>query len=93
MTQDANINKMERGREAAAIDALVKPYVQIRIDNITDQLVGFYRGGIMSHDIMVGKIGEITALLDMLSSLETMQRQGDAAAQQEMGNAEDPNRT
>jgi len=88
MSQEANIAKMEAGREASFISSHVKPYVMARIDVIMEQMVGYYRSGTMPHDLLVGKVGEITALLDMISNLESAERQGDYAAQQEIGNAE-----
>lgn len=88
MTQDQNIAKMEAGREAAAVDGLVKPYVMARVDVIVEQMVAIYRGGVMPHDVLVGKLGEITGLLDLIYHLEHVQKIGDNAAQKEIGNAE-----
>ena len=49
-----------------------------------------YRGGQVgpiSHDMLIGKAAEITALADLLSDLETVGLRGDIAAKREFGDA------
>lgn len=87
MSQEKNIEKMEDGREAAAIHSIVTPYVMRTIDELVLQMVNIYRTGTMPHDLLVGKLGEITGLHDLISHLEHIQKMGDIAAQKEIGNA------
>jgi len=44
-----------------------------------------YRSGQYTHDQLLGKVAEITSMLNLISDLESSQRVGDIAAQKELG--------
>lgn len=87
MSREDNLDKMARGREAGVVDALVRPIILEKVSQIVLQMCAYYRGGTLTNDYSRGKIAEISALQDLISQLDSEQRQGDAAAQKEMGNA------
>lgn len=82
-----NFEAIERGQQASVIASVVAPYVQDRITAYVQQLAGLYRGGQYTHDQLLGKVAEITALLNMMSHLESDQRSGDIASQKEFQGA------
>jgi len=86
--QEKRLNRldtMDRGREAGFALAVVVPLINTRITNYVQQLAGMYRGGEYTHDQLLGKVAEITAMLNLISDLESAQRIGDTAAQKELG--------
>lgn len=84
-----NEEKIERGKEAVFVESVIAPLIEQRVRIILNHLVSMYRGGDIDHDKMVGKIGEITAMYNLISDLESVQRQGDIAAEKEFGSAEE----
>jgi hypothetical protein len=86
--QDRRLERMdvmEEGREASIVASVVVPLINTRITNYVQQLSSMYRGGQYNHDMLLGKVAEITAMLNLISDLESKQRRGDVAAQKEMG--------
>lgn len=85
--QDQRLNRldaMDAAREASVSLSVVAPLINIRITNYIQQLAGMYRGGQYTHDQLLGKVAEITAMLNLISDLESTQRVGDIAAQKEI---------
>lgn len=82
-----NEQKIERGKEAILVESVVAPLIQKRVDTIISHMVAMYRGGDIDHDRLVGKVAEITAMYNLISDLESVQRQGDIAAEKEFGSA------
>jgi len=85
MSREGDLDAMEDGRNAAVIASIVQPYIKDRIDNCVIALVQDYRGRTLTHDLMLGKIAEMAALMDMISNLDSTQRQGEVAANRELG--------
>jgi len=83
MTQDANIEKIEKGRAASLAESVVSELVEDFINGCIAQLIQMYRGGEVNHDQLVGKVAEIAAMHGLMSELETRQRIGNLAAQKE----------
>jgi len=79
------MDTMEDGREASIVASIVVPLINTRITNYVQQLAAMYRGGQYNHDSLLGKVAEITAMLNLIADLESKQRRGDVAAQKEMG--------
>jgi hypothetical protein len=48
-------------------------------------LVSAYRSGALTHDLAIGKIGELSALDEFMDHLENMQRRGFIAKEKEFG--------
>ena len=84
MSQDANIEKIERGRAATLAESVVGALVEDHINVCISQLIQMYRSGEnLNHDQLVGKVAEIAAMHSLINELETRQRLGNIAAQKE----------
>jgi len=81
------MDSMEAAREASVAASIVIPLINTRITNYVQQMAGLYRGGQFTHDQLLGKVAEITAMLNLIADLESTQRIGDIAAQKEFGDA------
>ncbi len=91
MATERNIELMEEGRQATVVAGAVRGYVDDRMRERVIELIAMYRNGAVgaiSHDMLIGKVAEITALSDLLSDLETVARRGDVAARREFGDAQ-----
>jgi hypothetical protein len=84
-SQERNLDDMERGHTAGLIHAEFRLLLEEQVGQKLLLLVNHYRAETMSHDFMVGKIGEITAIHDILNELEVRERQGISARQRELG--------
>ena len=78
---------IQRGRMATVTEAVVKPFVQERVEKIIQKLVFQYRSGGLTDEMMIGSIGEITGLKDLLNELENDQRIGIGAMEREFKDA------
>lgn len=87
MNQQDNEHKIERGREAAYIESVIRPFIHARTETIVNKMVTSFRGGKTDHDRLVGYAAQITALHDLISDLEGTQRQGIIASDREMNDA------
>lgn len=76
---------MQRAEEATVVLGHISGYVDATVRGITNNLVAHYRTGKIDHDVLVGGVGEINALLNMVSHLTVVQRNGEAAASKEFG--------
>jgi hypothetical protein len=92
MARQDNIAQIEHGRQATAIGAAIQVYVDDRMRSLVTDLMAIYRNGAMgpiSHDMLIGKVAEITAMADMMSDLDNAGLRGDIAANREFGNAKE----
>ena len=80
---------MDAGRDAALVSSVIVPLINSRITTYIQQLAGLYRGGQLGHDMLLGKVAEITAMLNLIADLEGAQRQGDIAAEKELGDGQE----
>lgn len=76
---------LKKGSDAARIEALLGPYIQQEIMLRISHLTAAYRSDTLSHDKMVGMIGAISALQEVMSNLDSVQRQAIQAAEKEYG--------
>src|SRR5262245_2702804 len=81
-----NLEAMQRADEAGAVRGLLEPIIQELVTGTLNGLVAHYRGNSLQHDVMVGKIGEISAYLGLVSALDGAQRAGETAREKEFGN-------
>jgi hypothetical protein len=81
-----NIDTIQRAEQASATKGLVEPFVHGYINSAISNLVAHYRGGQLSHDLMVGKVAEVSALMALLDNLHSEMRAGDSARDREYGN-------
>lgn len=89
-SRDEHLQRMETGRQATIISGLVKPYIDNKIASIVHEMAGAYRNREATHDFLLGRTAEITALLNMMSDLERAYKLGVKASHQELGgNAKD----
>lgn len=65
----------------SAIDEMVNR----RVATYTQHLMAFYRSGGATHEALLGKVAEITAMFDLLQDLQAQVRRGEIAAQKEYG--------
>lgn len=84
MSQETRHAAMQRATDAGTLMALAGPVIQQQIDAAVNLMVANYRGEKTSHDLMLGKVAEISALQGVLSSLESLIRQGERAMEQEI---------
>lgn len=85
-----NIEAIDEGRQATVIAGAIRPYVDNRMRQNVIELMALYRNGAVrpiDHDMVLGKVAEITALSDLLSDLENTGLRGDIAARREFGDA------
>lgn len=67
------------------IEALLGSYVQQEIMTRIAHLTAAYRSDTLSHDKMIGMIGAIAALQEVMSNLDSIQRQAIQASEKEYG--------
>jgi hypothetical protein len=77
---------IQRGVEAAQTLAGLEGVVREHQDHLVQELVALYRSGRIEHDTLLGKVAEIHALETLISELESRQRRGIVARDQELGN-------
>lgn len=87
MNQQHNEHKIEKGREAAYIESVIRPFIQAGMEKIVNKMVTSFRGGKTDHDRLVGYAAQMTALQDLLYDLEGTQRQGIIASEKELSHA------
>lgn len=78
---------MEAGREATELAAVIYQPINDQIELIMMQLINHYRQGVMNHDYIIGKLGEVAGLTQLLSDLEMKQNRASLAAEKELSNA------
>ena len=90
MTREQDLEAIEAGRTATWLEGALAPVVDDMMRDRIDKMIAHYRmaatGKPLSHDLLVGLVGELTGLHDLLSELERRHRMGDAAAAREFGN-------
>jgi len=84
MNQDANIEKIEKGRAATLAESVINELVEDHINVCITQLIQMYRSEVINHDVLIGKVAEIAAMHGLMNELETRQRIGHIAAEKEM---------
>ena len=82
----ANMETIQRSDEASALKGILDTYLNETIRGLLGSLVGHYRSSQIEHDILVGKIAEISALMALGASFDAEMRAGDAARDREYGN-------
>ncbi len=85
MSQQRNIELIEAGREATLVRAAIKSVVDEQVTVAVSHLMSMYRQGSIDHDMLVGKVAEITAMDNLLAELESRERRAETAAQKELG--------
>lgn len=78
---------MEEGREATEVASIVLNPINDQIELVVKQLMNHYRTGVMNHDYIIGKLGEIAGLHQLITDLEMKQNRASLAAAKELGNA------
>ena len=85
LSQQDRIDAIQKGSDASRIEALLAPYIQQEIMMRISHLTAAYRSDTLSHDKMIGMIGAISALQEIMSNLDSIQRQAIQAAEKEYG--------
>ena len=88
--QHTNLQQIELSDRAATVLGASTEYIHGNINNSISFLVAHYRGGQLTHDVMLGKIAEMSALMSLLDSIHADMRGGDAARTREYGDATTP---
>lgn len=84
---ERNLELIADGRTATVVAGAIKVFVDDKIRENVTLLTAIYRNGKIDHDQLVGKVAEITALLDLMSDLESVALRGDVAAAREFKDA------
>lgn len=86
--QDQRIERIERGKQAVmAASFIIEPIMASR-EKALRRMINAYRGGTVTHDMLLGGIAEITALDNLITELNNAQTQGEIAAEQEFRNGQ-----
>lgn len=81
--QTQRIQRIEKGRQAVQAAAfLLEPILESR-EKVLKKMIAAYRGGTVTHDLLLGGVAEITALDNLVTELNNAQTQGEVAAAQE----------
>jgi len=88
---ERNIEAMLQARDAIQAQALVKPFIDKRVQEITDKMVAHYRGETCTHTILLGCVAEISAMWSLLADLNSVYTRGITADRMEKGRAERTN--
>jgi hypothetical protein len=78
--------KMHQGAVSRRLQTDLEGYSFDLEDRIIDLLIANYRSSTLTHDMMIGSIGEIAGLRRLAENLESDVRQGVSAAATEMKN-------
>jgi hypothetical protein len=78
---------MERGSNAAIAESVIRPIINREVEQKIQYMVNTYRSGDLDAEEMLGIAAEISALMMLLSHLETDQRRGIIAREKELGDA------
>lgn len=78
-----DLERIEEGHEAGVIQNVVAPYVIQAKYDLMQRLITMYRSGDTSHDRIVGVMGELTALDNLVQELEYKRRQGYVSQEKE----------
>jgi hypothetical protein len=87
--QHANIEAIRRADAATIVRSYVEGMVSELIKTHVHTLVAHYRGGDLKHDMLVGKVGEMSALIGLIDLLEGSQRAGESAREREFNGPDD----
>jgi hypothetical protein len=90
-TIDANLRTINRGQIASALRGELQGYLLDAEEKVVSRLVGQHRNQTLTNDSLRGSIGEIAALRDLQSQLESDIKRGLAAREEELvhGNSTD----
>lgn len=87
--QQLNLQRIQRGQEAMALDAVFRTLVQGRVNAIVNASIAAYRAG-ASDRTFFAMAAEISALTGLLQSLESAELQGNIAMEKEVRNGQGP---
>jgi hypothetical protein len=74
---------IQKGRDAALVEATVLPYIHGQMENKLTMLISMYRSRDLDGDTAVNMIAEMSALRGLIEELENRQRRGYIATQRE----------
>lgn len=80
---EENIELMEIGRRATAAAGVVGNYIREQHGRIIESMVRSYKASTLTHDKLIGQVGELSALADLISNITSDQRRGNTAAERE----------
>jgi hypothetical protein len=86
-TQQRRHELIAEGAQATVVAGAIYHSVNEQIELTVAQMVTHYRNGTLTHDLLVGKVGEIYALQTLMTNLENKQNRASLAAQKEYGDA------
>lgn len=84
--QQYRIAAIEEAKIASVAAAYLLAPVNRASEDIVQRMMKAYRSREMDHDFLVGCVGELTALSDLMKKLENATLQGEIAAEKEFGN-------
>lgn len=77
--------RIDRGRQARAAKIEASEFARDHEQKIISELVAAYRNRGLTYEFCVGKVGEIVAIRDLLSTLESFETQGNALKEKMYG--------
>lgn len=87
MTRQRNEELIEEGRQAVMAAGAIREEVNKQIEQTLASMIAHYRMGTISHDYLVGRLGEINGLQTLMSNLENKAQRGAVAMEREVSNA------
>ncbi len=86
-TNDELMQTVEQGRDASIVKAMVRDVIDHQMLMANQSLINQYRQGNIDHDLMIGKIGEMAGLQNLLAELDSRERKGTNALDKVVTNA------
>jgi hypothetical protein len=83
---DQNTSLMMQGEISRRLKVDLESHIFDHEETVLTLLLGHYRSGTLTHDMMMGSIGEIVSLRRLNEKLGSDIQRGISAAEQEVGN-------
>lgn len=83
MSSADRLETIEEGQRSGVIQDALIPYVRDRKGELVARMIAMYRSKDTDHDKVVGLMGELAALDNLIQDLEYKRRQGYIAQEKE----------
>jgi hypothetical protein len=80
---DKQLDMIAKGRDAVIVAGLMRPFIDLKVEQLIQLAIRDYRNKNLTHDGMIGTIAEISALKGLLTDLERTHKAGVAVMEKE----------
>jgi hypothetical protein len=81
---EKNLKDMEDGHTAGVIHGLFADFLQQQAVLTVSKMIASYRSNTLDHDKLVGFVGELACIDNIVNELENRQRRGFTAREKEL---------